>query len=67
MYVAQSAPTPNTFGPCAVCKEPSSHRVSDFALCCKCYVWNGGPPADWHPDCLAADDAYKDIPRAKQL
>jgi len=21
-------------------------------LCCVCYIRGGGPPADWHPDCM---------------
>jgi hypothetical protein len=28
-------------------------------LCCRCYIDDGNPPADWHPECVAAFEARK--------
>jgi hypothetical protein len=37
---------------CAV--RLARHRVNGDRLCCDCYVGRGYPPAEWHPDCMAA-------------
>jgi len=35
------------------------HQVNGDRLCCHCYVGRGYPPAEWHPECLAAASASK--------
>lgn len=39
-------------------KDWASHTVTNGGhteyFCCACYVAAGNPPADWHPDCMAA-------------
>jgi len=44
---------------CDLCHEKNvTHHIypplpnTVRALCCKCYVEEGNPPADWHPDCM---------------
>ncbi|HDY89744.1 MAG TPA: hypothetical protein ENH82_16720 [bacterium] len=38
---------------CDDCGEKlSNHSVGDKRLCCKCYIEEGNPPADWHRGCM---------------
>jgi hypothetical protein len=40
---------------CSRCNQRlARHRLKDARLCCECYVRAGHPPADWHPECVAA-------------
>jgi len=43
---------------CCRCKSAANHTVFSGGekrlLCCKHYVEEGGPPADWHSGCMAA-------------
>ncbi len=45
---------------CDICNvRKSMHQVwtrqtGQREFCCKCYVEDGGSPADWHPDCMHA-------------
>jgi hypothetical protein len=44
---------------CDICGiNKPSHTICLFSeedrrLCCKCYVEEGHPPADWHDGCMA--------------
>lgn len=37
---------------CEKCENDSNHTIGDGRLCCKCYVEEGNPPADWHNGCM---------------
>lgn len=38
---------------CSQCSEGVvTHTIGDKGYCCKCYVVNGNPPADWHTLCI---------------
>jgi hypothetical protein len=46
---------------CCVCKTaPSMHDCGDRRLCCKCYVNEGNPPADWHTGCMEQHKKIKE-------
>lgn len=40
-------------------KTISSHTVGDRRLCCKCYVGEDNPPAEWHRGCMEAYNQSK--------
>lgn len=44
-------------GDVPLCTKCGNHPASHFGsrcLCCRCYVGEGNPPADWHPVCMQA-------------
>jgi len=51
---------------CDSCRErPAMHEESSWwkdppgrLLCCRCYIKEGGDPADWHDECM---EAYKEL------
>ncbi len=46
---------------CDKCDSPKPlHSVGDKRICCRCYVVDGNPPADWHPVCM--DEYRKKFP-----
>ncbi len=44
---------------CDKCGQPANHKNSVIGqtawqyLCCRCWVKDGNPPADWHNACMA--------------
>jgi len=36
-------------------KRQYMHSVGPEALCCRCFVLAGHPPADWHSVCMATE------------
>jgi hypothetical protein len=49
---------------CSRCSiRVARHHVGSDRLCCHCYVGRGYPPADWHPECLAAAAALRETNR----
>lgn len=44
---------------CEKCKNRMSMHRGDINMCCKCYVEEGGVPADWHRKCIEMAPAYR--------
>lgn len=50
---------------CDKCNERKAQHREFLAgvernLCCRCYVEEGNPPADWHPECMTTYRAKAD-------
>jgi hypothetical protein len=43
------------------CQRAGRHSVNGARLCCECYVSAGHEPAEFHPECMAAAAALKDV------
>jgi hypothetical protein len=40
---------------CRRCQKRVGRHLADGArLCCRCYVFAGHEPAEWHPECMEA-------------
>ena len=37
---------------CACGKQANHYFGDDTGMCCRCYVLDGHPPADWHIECM---------------
>lgn len=51
---------------CNSCGGPAMHTVGGSVhQCCRCYVFDGQPPADWHAGCLLAERERDATPNFK--